>query len=123
MARDTNGFKAQAQLFRALSHPVRLRILDILAHQEACVCHLTAILGQRQPYVSQQLATLREAGLVTDRREGTLISYRVADDLLATLLEQGKAVVRDLKGESLVFAPVPEEALANCPCPRCQGEE
>jgi DNA-binding transcriptional ArsR family regulator len=123
VARDTNGFKAQAQLFRALSHPVRLRILDILAHQEACVCHLTAILGQRQPYVSQQLATLREAGLVTDRREGTLIYYRVADDLLATLLEQGKAVVRDLKGESLVFAPVPEEALANCPCPRCQGEE
>ena len=123
MARATNGFKAQAQLFRALSHPVRLRILDILARQEACVCHLTSILGQRQPYVSQQLATLREAGLVADRREGTLIYYRLADDLLATLLEQGKAVVRDLMGESLVFAPVPEEALANCPCPRCQGEE
>jgi ArsR family transcriptional regulator len=123
MARATNGFKAQAQLFRALSHPVRLRILDILARQEACVCHLTAILGQRQPYVSQQLATLREAGLVADRREGTLIYYRLADDLLATLLEQGKAVVRGLMGESLVFAPVPEETLANCPCPRCQGEE
>jgi ArsR family transcriptional regulator len=123
MARATNGFKAQAQLFRALSHPVRLRILDILARQEACVCHLTSILGQRQPYVSQQLATLREAGLVADRREGTLIYYRLADDLLATLLEQGKAVVRDLMGESLVFAPVPEETLANCPCPRCQGEE
>jgi ArsR family transcriptional regulator len=123
MVRTTNGFKAQAQLFRALSHPVRLRILDILARQEACVCHLTAILGQRQPYVSQQLATLREAGLVTDRREGTLIYYRLADDLLANLLEQGKAVVRDLRDESLVFAPAPEEALANCPCPRCQGEE
>lgn len=122
MARATNGFKAEAELFRALSHPVRLRILDMLAHQEACVCHLTAILGQRQPYISQQLATLREAGLVTDRRDGTLIYYRLADDLLASLLEQGKAVVRDLKGESLVFAPVPEEALANCPCPRCQGE-
>ena len=123
MARATNGFKAQAQLFRALSHPVRLRILDILARQEACVCHLTAILGQRQPYVSQQLATLREAGLVTDRREGTLIYYRLADDLLATLLEQGKSVVRDLTSEALVFAPVPEEALANCPCPLCKGEE
>lgn len=122
MARATSGFKAQAQLFRALSHPVRLRILDILARQEACVCHLTEILGQRQPYVSQQLATLREAGLVADRREGTLIYYRLADDHLATVLDQGKAVVRDLMGDSLVFAPVPEEALANCPCPRCQGE-
>jgi DNA-binding transcriptional ArsR family regulator len=122
MAKATNGFKAQAQLFRALSHPVRLRILDILSRQEACVCHLTEILDQRQPYVSQQLAILREAGLVTDRREGTLIYYRPADDLLTALLDQGKAVVQDLMGENLVFAPVPEEALANCPCPRCQGE-
>lgn len=123
MARTTNGFRVEAQLFRALSHPVRLRILDILARQEACVCHLTEILGQRQPYVSQQLATLRDAGLVADRREGTLIYYRLADDQLAALLVQGKAVVRQLVGDSLAFAAVPEEALANCPCPRCQGGE
>jgi DNA-binding transcriptional ArsR family regulator len=123
MAKATNGFKAQAQLFRALSHPVRLRILDILARQEACVCHLTEILDQRQPYVSQQLATLREAGLVTDRRDGTLIYYRLAADALVTVLDQGKAVVQHLAGDDLTFAPVPEEALANCPCPRCQGEE
>ena len=122
MAKATNGFKAQAQLFRALSHPVRLRILDILARQEACVCHLTAILGKRQPYVSQQLATLREAGLVTDRREGTLIYYRLADEPLASLLEQGKAVIHDLEGDGVTFAPVPDEVLDNCPCPRCQGE-
>jgi DNA-binding transcriptional ArsR family regulator len=122
MAKATNGFKAQAQLFRALSHPVRLRILDILSRQEACVCHLTCILNQRQPYVSQQLATLREAGLVTDRREGTLIYYRLADEHLASLLAEGKAVVRDLMDDRLSFPSVPKEALANCPCPRCQGE-
>ena len=58
---------------------------------------------------------------MTDRRDGTLIYYRLADDLLATLLDQGKAVVKGLEGDGLVFAPVPEEALANCPCPRCQG--
>lgn len=122
MAKAANGFKAQAQLFRALSHPVRLRILDILARQEACVCHLTAILRQRQPYVSQQLAILREAGLVADRRDGTLIYYRLADGALMTVLDQGKAVVQHLAEGDLTFAPVPEEALANCPCPRCQGE-
>jgi DNA-binding transcriptional ArsR family regulator len=120
MAKAANGFKAQAHLFRALSHPVRLRILDILNRQEACVCHLTCILGQRQPYVSQQLATLREAGLVADRRDGTLIYYRLADDHVATLLDEGKAVVGVLMGESLAFPPVPEEVLDNCPCPRCQ---
>jgi DNA-binding transcriptional ArsR family regulator len=122
MAKATSGFEAQAQLFRALSHPVRLRILGILARQEACVCHLTAVLDQRQPYVSQQLASLREAGLVTDRRDGTLIYYRLANDHLATFLDLGKMVIKDLVGNHLVFAPVPEEALANCPCPRCQGD-
>jgi DNA-binding transcriptional ArsR family regulator len=122
MAKTTNGYRMQAQLFRALSHSVRLRILDIVARQEACVCHLTEILGQRQPYVSQQLATLREAGLVTDRRDGTLIYYRLADDALMMILDQGMAVVQHLAGDDLAFAPVPEGALANCPCPRCQGE-
>jgi ArsR family transcriptional regulator len=117
-----DGYEQEAKLFQAFSHPVRLRILDILASQEACVCHLTEILGQRQPYVSQQLAALREAGLVADRREGTLIYYRLADDSLATLLDRGRAVIGALMGDSVVFAPVPEEALANCPCPRCQGE-
>ena len=116
-----NGYKVQSQLFRALAHPVRLRILDILARQEACVCHLTALLKQRQPYVSQQLATLREAGLVADRREGTLIYYRLADKHLARLLEEGKALVMALEEEALTFPPIPREALENCPCPLCQG--
>ena len=120
--KGTSGYQKQAQLFRALSHPVRLRILDILARQEACVCHLTAILGQRQPYVSQQLATLREAGLVADRRDGTLIYYRLADEHLAELLQEGKAVVQDQAEGKLAFPPVAAEALANCPCPHCQGE-
>ncbi len=122
MAGAANGFKAQSQFFRALSHPVRLRILDILARQEACVCHLTCILGQRQPYVSQQLATLRDAGLVADRREGTLIYYRIADDHLARLLDASRTVVRNLDGDALTFPVAPEKDLENCPCPRCQGE-
>jgi DNA-binding transcriptional ArsR family regulator len=116
-----DGYEKQAQLFRALSHPVRLRILDILARQEACVCHLTAILDQRQPYVSQQLATLRDAGLVADRREGTLIYYQLADEHLATLLGEGRAVVEDLEGADLAFPAVPQQVLDNCPCPRCQA--
>ena len=115
-----DGYKKKAELFRALSHPVRLRILDILARQEACVCHLTAILGKRQPYVSQQLGSLREAGLVTDRREGTLVYYRLADKHLAALLDVGKALVISLEVEGVTFPPLPDEVLSNCPCPRCQ---
>ena len=120
MTEMRDGYEKQAQVFRALAHPVRLRILDILSKQEACVCHLTAILGQRQPYVSQQLATLRESGLVADRREGTLVYYRHVDEHLAVLLGEGKALVTDLAGKESVFPPFPEEKLSNCPCPRCQ---
>ena len=116
-----NGYQGQAKIFRALAHPVRLRILDILARQEACVCHLETVLKRPQPYVSQQLAALREAGLVADRREGTLIYYRLAGDRLIELLDQAKALAQAVTGEVLDFPPVPEEALANCPCPRCQG--
>lgn len=116
-----NGFKKQAELFRALSHPVRLRILDILARYEACVCHLGTILARPQPYVSQQLATLREAGLVTDRREGTLIYYSLADDQLAEWIDRGKTLVKGIHVAALDFPAVPEESLANCPCPRCRG--
>jgi DNA-binding transcriptional ArsR family regulator len=115
-----DGYTSQAKLFQALAHPVRLRILDLLSRQEACVCHLTAALGQRQPYISQQLATLREAGLVTDRRDGTLIYYRLAGEALAGLLDQGRATVRTLADADLAFAPVPQEQLDNCPCPHCQ---
>ena len=120
--KDTSAYEKQAELFQALSHPVRLRILDILARQEACVCHLTAVLGQRQPYVSQQLAALREAGLVSDRREGTLIYYRLADDHLARLLDGSKTLAQALDDQSLAFPPIPESAVDGCPCPRCQAE-
>jgi len=122
MVKTANGYRAQAQHFRALSHPVRLRILDILSRQEACVCHLTEILGQRQPYVSPPLATLREAGLVTDRRDGTLIYYRLADEHLARLLGESRTLVEDLNGADLTFPASPPEVLDGCPCPRCQGE-
>ena len=118
---ETSGYEILARLFRAMAHPVRLRILDILSRQEACVCHLTTILNKRQPYVSQQLATLRRAGLITDRREGTLVYYRLTDDHLASLLREGQVAVHDLLGKEVAFA-VPAEALADCPCPRCQGK-
>lgn len=119
---ESQGYELQALLFRALSHPVRLRILDILARQEACVCHLTAVVGKPQPYVSQQLAVLRDMGLIADRRDGTLIYYRVANEGLAGLLADGRALMAAATGRDVTFPPLPEEVVANCPCPRCLGE-
>jgi DNA-binding transcriptional ArsR family regulator len=64
-----SNYKAQAQLFKILMHPTRLSILDVLRGGEQCVCHMEAVLGLRQAHISQHLMVLREAGLVTDRRD------------------------------------------------------
>jgi len=68
-----------AQLFKALSENVRLRILALLANGELCVCDLMAALELPQSTVSRHLAKLRSAGLVTGRRNGTWMHYRLAD--------------------------------------------
>jgi DNA-binding transcriptional ArsR family regulator len=114
------SFQMQAQLLRILAHPVRLRILDILVRQEACVCHVETILRRSQPYVSKQLAVLRDAGLVTDRRDGTLVYYRAADEHIAAWLNMGRALMRDAHGNPLLDPPTAPDVLEDCPCPRCQ---
>lgn len=81
-------YQEAADLFQLLSHPVRLQILDELRHDSACVCHLEAVLDRPQAYVSQQLRVLREGGVVTDRRDGLFVYYRLADEQVETLLEQ-----------------------------------
>lgn len=63
--------------FRALADPTRLRILNLLLNEPACVCDLAAILELPQPLVSRHLAYLRGAGLVQDRRSGTRVNYSV----------------------------------------------
>lgn len=64
-------------LFKALAHPTRLAIIELLRGGELCVCNLERALGCRQAYVSQQLTVLRDAGIVSDRRAGWRIYYRV----------------------------------------------
>lgn len=65
----------RAELFQVLSHPVRLQILEMLAGGPVCVCDLVEKTRKRQPYISQQLAVLREADLVSTKREGWNIFY------------------------------------------------
>lgn len=115
------AYRKQSALIKALAHPTRLRILDILDQDEACVCHLTTVLHQRQPYVSQQLMILREAGLVTDRKDGVMVYYRLADPSVADAVRATRALLR-ATGEAVEFPPVPATPVAGCPCPHCNGE-
>jgi ArsR family transcriptional regulator len=65
-------------LFRALADNTRLRLLNLIAGREICVCYFVEILGASQPKVSRHLAYLRRAGLVSARREGKWMHYRLA---------------------------------------------
>ena len=113
-----DSYKNQSEYFKLLSHPVRLKILEILRNEEACVCHINAILDLRQAYVSQQLAVLREAGVIEDRKCGWNVYYRVIDldiykvmDIALDNIDPDRQLVR----EALV---VPDD----CPCPHCKED-
>jgi ArsR family transcriptional regulator len=64
-------------LFAALADRTRLRLLNLIAGREVCVCYLVEILQQGQPKISRHLAYLRKAGVVSARREGKWMHYRV----------------------------------------------
>ena len=69
-------------LFSSIAHETRLRsLLLLLEYDELCVCELTHAIGASQPHMSRHLGQLREAGLVTDRREGLWIHYRINPEL------------------------------------------
>jgi len=73
---------AAETFFAALANQTRLRcLLLLLEHDELCVCELTQALGAAQPTISRHLAQLRETGLVSDRRQGLWIHYRIHPDL------------------------------------------
>ena len=73
---------APETFFASLAHPLRLRTL-LLLHQahELCVCELMSVLEVSQPMISRHLAQMRQNGLVSDRRQGHWVYYRLNDDL------------------------------------------
>ena len=66
------------RFFQALGDDTRLRLLNLMGEQELCVCYFVEILGQPQPKISRHLAYLRNAGMVSVRRQGTWMHYRIA---------------------------------------------
>jgi DNA-binding transcriptional ArsR family regulator len=112
--------ESPAELLKVLAHPTRLAILEMLRDGEECVCHMTAMLGQRQAYVSQHLMVLREAGLVMDRRDGWNIYYRATRPEVYAVLDAARCVLPGQQG--LAAAVFPRMKSAACPCPKCQTE-
>ncbi len=87
--------------FKALADPTRLRSLVLLAQErELCVCELARALDIVQPKISRHLAQLREAGVVSTRREGQWIYYRLNSALPAWALQVLRATARGVAGQA-----------------------
>ena len=107
------NYENAANILRIISHPVRLAILDILlTTEEECVCHMEAILGVRQAYLSQHLMGLREAGIVVDRRDGRNIFYRINNKDLSILIGVTKSLANQETG-------LINYKAFGCDCPKC----
>ena len=115
------------QFFQALGDNTRLRLLNLMGEQEVCVCYFVEILEQSQPKISRHLAYLRNAGIVSARREGKWMHYRIVmpphigatQVLRQTLdwLKEDKAMQTDRAKLSKVCCAPAKYALDGVPLP------
>jgi ArsR family transcriptional regulator len=114
--RDLPVATAKAELFKALGHPIRVRVLEVLVTGEQSVGTLAELLDVETSHLSQQLAVLRRAQVVVARRERSTVYYSVRDprmsqllvvakQLLAAGLRDSQALLVDLEGDVDVPAP------------------
>jgi ArsR family transcriptional regulator len=97
-AGELQAFKAQ--FFRALAHPTRIRMLEILVRGGRTVQELQEALALDQPIVSQQLAVLRNQGVVSAQKEGSSVRYALRDPLVGALLDVARRIFDNRLGTS-----------------------
>jgi len=89
-------YQVKAELFRTLGHPARIRIIELLSERDRPVHELLASIDIEQSNLSHQLAVLRRAGLVSQRREGGEVVYAVSVPAVAELLRVARRLLVDL---------------------------
>ena len=85
--------EVKAELFKAIGHPARIRVLEVLSEGERSVGEMQPLVGIESSHLSQQLGILRRAGLVVTRKEGASVIYALADPALAELLAVAKRLL------------------------------
>jgi DNA-binding transcriptional ArsR family regulator len=98
IAGELQTFKAQ--FFRALAHPTRIRVLEILVRGGRTVQELQEALTLDQPIVSQQLAVLRNQGIVSAQKEGLSVRYALRDPLVGELLDVAREIFNNQLGST-----------------------
>ena len=80
-------YEEGARRLKALSHPVRLHILNLMRENEPCVRKMEEVLGLAQPSISQHLSLLRNFGIVEGQRQGNQVCYRIKDKEVIKILD------------------------------------
>jgi len=128
MAKKDSREAQMELLFRALADRTRLRLLNLLAAGEVCVCFFVEVLGESQPKISRHLAYLRRAGVVAARRDGKWMHYRIAEppeahaarvfaEVLAWLGEEREMQKDRARMETICCAPRLPVRLQGAPKP------
>jgi DNA-binding transcriptional ArsR family regulator len=89
-------YQAKAEFFRTLGHPARIRVLELLSERDHAVHELLEAIQIEPSNLSQQLAVLRRAGLVVQRRDGGTVVYSVSVPEVRDLLLAARAILRRL---------------------------
>lgn len=113
MRRQKPPYKKIAGLLASIANPARVQILLAIGTGEACVCHLESLLELRQAYISQQLMLLRKKKIITSRREGKYIYYRLVNLKILGLIQSAGEILGVTKGLLDV------QDHSNCQCPKC----
>jgi ArsR family transcriptional regulator len=95
-----------------------VQILLAIGEDEACVCHLETLLGQRQPYISQHLMALRKAKILITRRDGRFVFYRVRDPKILDMVKKAGEIIGmpDIIED---FGKKIQDSQV-CECPQCE---
>ena len=97
---DQPLYVAKAQLFRSLSHPVRIRILELLVVAEMPVSALRDELGIEASSLSQHLNVLKQSGLVVSQRRANAVSYQITDSEVGEFLAAARRVLASTMGRT-----------------------
>lgn len=90
----------KAELFRALAHPARIRVLEVLVDGERSVSDLQPLVGIESSHLSQQLGILRRAGLVSNRKDGSSVLYSIRHPATIELLAAARRLLIDSLSET-----------------------
>jgi ArsR family transcriptional regulator len=74
---EKRRYELQAEVLKALAHPLRLAIIQFLAEEEKCVCDVVEYTGTSQSNISRHLSIMKRAGILSDRKEGLSVYYRL----------------------------------------------